>query len=259
MRIETKAENRKKMAAAIAAFLGEEMHYAGAPSFAYQIGRAVVNRDGSITSEEDALEEKLLPFLIEQGYAEEVPMELTVTIPAEDLTAQGIRNLVNMLYSRQYLINKAAGGQYFDVRASLPEVLKYNPTDSKAEVIGQIEAAGGITGLAIEEDKVTFTFPKAEDPDEITAYYHLAAAMVKKAKESKRIRAEEHTPENEKYYFRAWIVSLGFGGAEHKENRRQLLKHLKGHSAFKTDEDAEKFKAAMKEKRRQAKEGREQA
>lgn len=259
MRIQTKAENRKEMAQAIAEFLGEEMHYAGAPSFAYQIGKAVVNRDGSITSEADDLEERLLPFLIEKGYAEEVPMELEVSLPAADLTAQGIRNLVNMLYSRQYLLNKAAGGAYFAVSDEIIEALKENPTVAKEEILGQISAAGGITGLSIEEDKVTFTFPKAEEQEEITAYFHLAAAMLKKAKESKCIRAEEHTPENEKYYFRVWIVSLGFSGGEYKETRHHLLKRLQGHSAFKDDAAAEKFKETMKEKRRVAKEGKEQA
>lgn len=259
MRIETIAENRKEMAKAIAEFAGVEMQYAGAPSFAYLIGHLVVNRDGSITSEKDEGETELRAFLIEQGYAEEVPMELKVKIQAEDLTAQGIRNLVNMLYSRQYLLNKAAGGHYFAVRASIPEILKDNPTVSKTEVIGQIEAAGGITGVAFEEDTVTFTFPMGEQPEENEAFTRLAAAIVKKARESKRIRAQEHTPENEKYYFRVWLVSLGFDGADHKETRKYLLKNLKGHSAFRTDEDAEKFKATMKEKRRLAKEGREQA
>lgn len=259
MRIETIAENRKEMAKAIAEFAGVEMQYAGAPSFAYLIGHLVVNRDGSITSEKDEGETELRAFLIEQGYAEEVPMELKVKIQAEDLTAQGIRNLVNMLYSRQYLLNKAAGGHYFAVNAATAEVLKDNPTDSKAEVIGQIQAAGGITGLDISEDAVTFTFPMGQEPEENKAYTDLAAAMLNKAKESKRIRAQEHTPENEKYYFRVWLVSLGFDGADYKETRRHLLKNLKGHTAFRTDADAEKFKANMKEKRRLAKEGREQA
>lgn len=259
MRIETIAENRKEMAKAIAEFAGVEMQYAGAPSFAYLIGHLVVNRDGSITSEKDEGETELRAFLIEQGYAEEVPMELKVKIQAEDLTAQGIRNLVNMLYSRQYLLNKAAGGHYFAVNAATAEVLKDNPTDSKAEVIGQIQAAGGITGLDISEDAVTFTFPMGQEPEENKAYTDLAAAMLNKAKESKRIRAQEHTPENEKYYFRVWLVSLGFDGADYKETRRHLLKNLKGHTAFRTDADAEKFKANMKEKRRLAKEGRAQA
>lgn len=259
MRIETIAENRKEMAKAIAEFAGVEMQYAGAPSFAYLIGHLVVNRDGSITSENDEREAELREFLVGCGFAEEVPMELKVKIPAEDITAQGVRNLVHMLYSRQYLINRALGGEFFAVRASITEVLKDNPSDSKAEVIGQIEAAGGIAGIALEEDAVTFTFPMGEQPEENEAFTNLAAAIVKKAKESKRIRAQEHTPENEKYYFRVWLVSLGFDGADHKETRKHLLKNLKGHSAFRTDEDAEKFKATMKEKRRLAKEGREQA
>lgn len=254
MRIETTAENRKKMAQAISEHLGEEMQYAGAPSFAYRIGRLVVNRDGSITSEKDEGEQELRAFLIENGYAKEVPMELKVTLPADDLTAQGIRNLVNMLFSREYLLNKAIGAKYFGVRATITDVLKENPTDSKSEVLGQIEAAGGLDGLAITEDEVTFTFPMAE-PEANEAYTELAAAMLKKAKEATRVKAEYHSPENEKYYFRSFIVSIGFGGADKKEARKQLLRNLKGHSAFKNDEEAEKFKAAMKEKRRIAKEG----
>lgn len=259
MRIETIAENRKEMAKAIAQFTGEEMQYAGAPSFAYLIGRLVVNRDGSITSEKDEREVELRDFLTEHGYAEEIPMELKVTVPAEDLTALGVRNLVFMTASREYLLNKALGGEYFAVSPALVEILTANPIDSKSETLGQIEAAGGITGLTISEKEVTFTFPMAEEPEANTAYAELAAAMLAKAKDAKRISPARHEMENEKYYFRAWLVSIGFGGAEKKESRRELLKNLKGHSAFKTDEDAEKFKAAMKEKRRLAKEGREQA
>ena len=259
MRIETTAENRKEMAKAVAEFTGNEMQYAGAPSFAYLIGHLVVNRDGSITSQKDEGEVELRSFLVEHGYAEEEPMELNVKIPAEGLTAQGIRNLVNMLYSRQYLLNKATGGQHFAVKPAVTEALKDSQAESKTEVIEQIKAAGGITGLDITEDVVTFTFPMGQEPEENKAYTELAAGMFAKAKESKRIRAQEHTPENEKYYFRVWLVSLGFDGGDHKETRKQLLKNLKGHSAFRTDEDAEKFKATMKEKRRLAKEGREQA
>ena len=259
MRIETIAENRKEMAKAVAEFTGDEMQYAGAPSFAYRVGRLIINRDGSITSEKDDGEAELRAFLVEQGYTEEEPAELTVTIPAEELTALGIRNLVNLLYSRQYLLNKALSGEYFAVRTALIEILTANPTDAKTETLGQIAAAGGITGLMITEDEATFTFPMPEEPEGVQALSELAAAMLKRSMEATRIRAEKHEPENEKYYFRAWIVSIGFGGADKKVSRKYLLKNLKGHSAFKTDEDAEAFKAAMKEKRRAAKEGRAQA
>lgn len=55
--------------------------------------------------------------------------------------------------------------------------------------------------------------------------------------------------ENEKYYMRAWLVSIGFGGSEGKEIRAFFLKGLKGHTAFRTSEDAEKWKANRRAER----------
>ena len=100
---------------------------------------------------------------------------------------------------------------------------------------------------------MTFTFARSENPDCNKAYAQLASAMVTKAKEANRINPIEQKPENEKYYFRSWIVQLGFGGADFKTARKVLLQNLKGHSAFRTDADADKFKAKMKEKRLAAK------
>ena len=45
---------------------------------------------------------------------------------------------------------------------------------------------------------------------------------------------------------RGWLVSIGFGGSEGKETRSFFLKGLKGHTAFRTPEDAEKWKANRK-------------
>ena len=78
---------------------------------------------------------------------------------------------------------------------------------------------------------------------------YLAPIMVNKAKEAKRISPKELKPDNEKYYFRTWLIQLGLGGSEPKAYRNTLMAGLKGHSAFRTDEDAEKFKADQKAKR----------
>ena len=48
---------------------------------------------------------------------------------------------------------------------------------------------------------------------------------------------------------RAWLVSIGFGGSEGKEIRAFFLKGLKGHTAFRTSEDAEKWKANRRAER----------
>ena len=48
MRIETICENRKELVKAMAEILGEPSKYLGPPSFGYQIGGAIVDRDGNI-------------------------------------------------------------------------------------------------------------------------------------------------------------------------------------------------------------------
>ncbi len=48
---------------------------------------------------------------------------------------------------------------------------------------------------------------------------------------------------------RIFLLRLGFGGAEGKRVRRELLKDLSGHSAFRNQAEAEKFYARQKEKK----------
>ena len=69
--------------------------------------------------------------------------------------------------------------------------------------------------------------------------------ITKQIEEMKKQTIEE----NEKYYMRAWLVSIGFGGSEGKETRSFFLKGLKGHTAFRTPEDAEKWKANRRAER----------
>ena len=85
--------------------------------------------------------------------------------------------------------------------------------------------------------------------DGMMEYCRLVSAMVKKASEQKRVNPKQTIEENEKYYMRAWLVSIGFGGSEGKETRSFFLKGLKGHTAFRTPEDAEKWKANRKAER----------
>ncbi len=55
--------------------------------------------------------------------------------------------------------------------------------------------------------------------------------------------------ENEKYYMRAWLVSIGFGGSEGKETRTFFLKGLKGHTAFEPRKMRKKWKANRRAER----------
>ena len=70
----------------------------------------------------------------------------------------------------------------------------------------------------------------------------MAACMVKTAKEAKRVSPKATIDENEKYYMRVWLVRIGLGGKDGKDTRKVFLSRLKGHTAFRTEEDKEKWK-----------------
>ena len=86
----------------------------------------------------------------------------------------------------------------------------------------------------------------------ILAFTHLAAAMAQQAREQKRIKPDETIEENEKYYMRIWLLRLGFGGKEGKEVRNLLLKNLKGHSAFRTEANKQRWQEARRNEREAA-------
>ena len=101
----------------------------------------------------------------------------------------------------------------------------------------------------LEEDIIFAGFRYPLDSERYLPCMELAAAMVKKASEQKRVNPKATVEQNEKYYMRAWLVNLGFSGKEGKEVRNFFLKHLKGHTAFRTPADAEKWKANRRAER----------
>ena len=52
---------------------------------------------------------------------------------------------------------------------------------------------------------------------------------------------------------RIWLLRLGFGGKGGKEVRNLLLKNLKGHSAFRTEENKQRWQEARRNEREAAK------
>lgn len=112
---------------------------------------------------------------------------------------------------------------------------------------GFITEQGGCSGVTFADGIIEFTgFPHT---DNMMEYCRLASAIVKKASEQKRVNPKQTIEENEKYYMRAWLVSIGFGGSEGKKTRSFFLKGLKGHTAFRTPEDAERWKANRRAER----------
>ena len=257
MRIETNAANRKDVVKAVSGILGQHAKYLGVPTCAYQIGNCTIDKKGAVETEDEKTAELVTAGLTEQGLIETPSTEIegtTVSLPVEGMTAEGLKNLIFLTHSKQYLINRAFGEEVFRIPAELVEALGSTEIPDAETFLQTFQNyAEGCKGIGFQDGKVTFTLPTINDPDMIKAFTHLTAAMVQQAKEQKRISPKETIEENEKYYMRIWLLRLGFGGAEGKEIRDLLMKKLKGNSAFRTEENKQRWQEARRNEREAAK------
>ena len=276
MTVTTNTTDRKAMARAMAEHLGTTAKYMGMPSCGYQVGDYVVDKEGNIHGEDF---EPLRDFLQTIGCFPEEETEpageqtepepettenvdqVCITVPADDLTALQMKNLIFMLYTKQYLLAKMTGGDLLSIPDTLIARLMEQTPETAADFIPLLDAAkgDGMTGFQFADGKITLTFAAHQDePERNMVYAMLTARILKAAKEATRAFPERQEPENEKYFARAWLMRIGYGGADSKAERLLLLKHLKGHSAFPNDEAAEKHKtkyaAIRKEKKLAAQE-----
>lgn len=214
---------RKRLVNTISEWLGEEPHYCGAPTFAYEIARFTVEKNGSLTFSDlvdSEVVERLLEHLYDEGFdidqshtedepetAEENEIAnidgIVIQLPATDFTEASLANLEALVNAKGNLIKKA---------------LK---TDS----------------LSINRNGDLIEFPwfgPTTEPQELQAYTHFLTALCEMAKTQKRITAKEKEVDNEKYAFRCFLLRLGFIGDEFKYERKVLLRNLEGSSAFKS-------------------------
>lgn len=193
------------------------------------------------------------PVPTEQPTLQDVD-ELTISLPMAGHTAQSIRNFLNLMYSRSPLLNKAMGTN-FSVSQGLLDALEQATTRTVDEMLDELEAyrlgAGntGMTGISITAEKISLAFAGPLTQDKVSAYTELCSAMNRMAVTQKRIQAKTINDANEKYALRIWLIRLGLNGDEHKAIRKLLMQNLSGHAAFRTEEDAEKFRVKEKAKR----------
>lgn len=185
---------------------------------------------------------------------ETVPDSLTISLPMARHSADSLRRLVNLIYSRGPLLSKSTGGQFGADKELLTALDEAGIITSAAGFIALVKEHGGLTGLSFTDDKVNFTgFPLTEDADTNAAFQHLACLMNKHALEQKRIQAKVVNDDNEKYAFRIWLLRIGMNGDEFKTSRKILMENLSGHTAFRTKEEEARWKAHQKEKREELK------
>ena len=219
-------EAKKRLVKLISLHLGLESKYLGVPSCAYRIGGYTVNKDGSLSWEED--DERtvgLLEALKAEGFSgeedeeveeEEVLVEeemeekaevnrLCISFPKSMYEKHTLENLKNLVESKGALMKKA-------FRTESLEIVE-------------------------DDEKVSFPWFELIDSDHFNAYTQFITAITKMAKEQKRILGREREVENDKYAFRCFLLRLGFIGDEYKLTRKILLENLEGSAAFKTKKE----------------------
>ena len=275
MTVTTNTTDRKALAKALADKLGTTAKYMGPPTFGYQVGDYIVDRNGNIEGEDfEALrdflqsigcfpEEETEPAGEQTEPETETPDsgtqdQVSISVPADDLTPAQMKNLIFTLFTKQYLIGKMTGGDLLNIPDNLIARLMENTPETMEDFKALLDAAkeDGLTGFEFAEGKITLTYAAHQDePERNMLYAMLTARILKAAKEATRVFPERQEPENEKYFARAWLLRIGYNGADSKAERNLLLKHLKGHSAFPNDEAAEKHKtkyAEIRKEKRQA-------
>ena len=221
--INAQGAERKRLVKTIAEWLGEDVHYCGAPTFAYEIGRFTVEKDGSL-SFSDLIDSEVVECLLEHIYDEGFDIDqshteeddtdstnnvigdlsgISIQLPASEFTESSLANLQAIIDAKGNLIKKALGAE------ALP-----------------INRLG---------NRIDFPwFRPYADPQEVQAYMHFITALCEMARTQKRITAKEKEVDNEKYAFRCFLLRLGFIGEEFKAERKILLRNLTGSSAFKS-------------------------
>lgn len=216
--------SRKEMVEILARHLNKESKYLGAPTFAYQVGEYIVDRQGLILTKAGQQVE-LDRILAGQEESPEELETIEVSVPLDGHDGRTLTNLANMIYSRQELIKKALGIEEDLVEDELIEKLKETKTTTIEEFLNLAQ------GRTFKEEGITL-ISSNKGPEAAKALADFTSLLNDTAKELRRASAKPVSTDNEKYTFRAWIMRLGMIGPEYKETRKILLNNLSGNTAF---------------------------
>lgn len=203
---------RKLLATVIAEVLQTQSRYAGAPSFAYHIGQARLDRDWCLHLPQTTNPGEVIEAAVAAGFhpvpgseSDSEEVGLTLAFPTTEWTGGTKARLQALLAAKGPLIAKAL---------TIPTL----PME-----------------VDEEEAVVRFAwFTQVPDPATVEAVTRLLEAMIDYAKAATRINPTARTPANEKYAMRCFLLRLGMIGDETKPTRRLLMRNLDGNSAWRT-------------------------
>lgn len=177
-----------------------------------------------------------------------------IHVDASRYTPQTLRNLVNIIASKEDILYKALQIDPARLRwckktnERLLETINRRKPETM-EALKDIWYAGSTRGRNEHYNETryhglnlhsTFTkgtvefrlFNSTTHAGEIKAYIQFCLAVSHQALTQKKASARRTVTDNEKYAFRCWMLRLGLSGDEFKTCRLHFLKHLEGNSAW---------------------------
>jgi hypothetical protein len=255
---------RKELVQALEAKWGGKATYLGVPSYAYEIncgaGTYQVDRHGAIRdqegrefSAEELLSQQQLDTAEESVTIgrEELPLSgYVVELPMAGHTAASLRNLINMLASKQQLLVSALGLTHPLLDKLLVEELGQRSLEDvdAFQTLWTEFGSRHCRGLEMDFEKQTLAMKMLKDnptPDEMAAFCDLAICMNENAKKLKHSSFKPAQDDNPKFALRTWLLRLGMNGDRFKTTRKVLLARLLGNAAFRTPAEEEKHKARL--------------
>ena len=230
MKIKFVLENgkRRPLANALGEAMNAEVRYLGAPTFCFEVGGCLLDRDGLVDIPVEAKPIEVLSKLAAAGFhaegigpgpkapAQEKPMHeeteqaepagegFIISIPAQDFNARIRDNLDKLLAAKGSLIMAALGVD----RLTYTEGERYLNFD---------------------------IYDEEPEKKELLACTNLLYALYRTAREQVRVTAKAQADiDNPKYAMRCFLLKLGFIGPEYKETRSVLLSRLPGNGSFKS-------------------------
>jgi hypothetical protein len=180
---------------------------------------------------QDETQNEETTHLLEELSGVEVKLDL------EEHTATSLKNIINMLYSKQQLMMMAFETEEAFMDEGFAEDLSKIEINDLEELKKVLERLGmtRCQGLQIDFEEKTFTFKLDSsnlNPERIKAFQDLCVLIASHAKTLKRASFKQAQDDNPKYALRTWLIRMGMKGPEYKETRKTLLKHLEGSGAF---------------------------
>ncbi|MFZ5988027.1 MAG: amidoligase family protein [Bacillota bacterium] len=242
---------RKELAQALANVLESEVSYKGAPSFNYTVADSngnewVITKGDELVFPTDSTNRadtlgKLKDALAETGFSTE-GCSSKITISAEGHTGSTLRNLLNMVASKEGIILKAIGADDINRfnRDFIDNINRFKP-ETVENLKELLPAPTDIKPLVeFGDGTITFNWFPATLDAEIEAYTLFAQALNQQAMVQKTASNKETITDNEKFTFRVFLLKLGFIGDEYKSARKVLLKNLSGNGSFATESSLQK-------------------